>query len=340
MSIAKKRSRILLGASALAALAIGMSFLSGMDLSRNKLEDRKGTVVLPAFEADVTAAEEIKVTTQEGSYHLRRDGQEWFLTERGRYPIRIQAIANLSEALASMTFDRQMTLDPKKFDSLGLGDPYAGGTGALMQVSNYEDDKLVDLIVGFKNGSPYIRKPDEMQTWAVNASVFPPLQNLTRWLDLDVINIGVGDIAKAQVEFADGTSYALRVKLDAPGRFELDKPFEDALLLADYTPNPPALALSRFDPIDVVPRDEIEGDPVAIHRTITHLGLVLEAELFRDKDKYWAVFSGAIEVERDATIAQLQDIEDKVAGWAFEISRMDFNIMTTPIEDIAIAPKD
>ena len=340
MSIAKKRSHILLFSSLAAVSAILLSAASGMDFSSNEQDDKIGRVVLPAFEADVTAAEEIKVTTQEGSYHLRRDGQEWFLDERGRYPIRIQAIANLSEALASMTFDRQMTLDPKKFDRLGLGAPDEGGTGALMQVSNYDKEKLVNLIVGFKNGSPYIRKPDELQTWAVNASVFPPLQNLTRWLDLDVIDIGVGDIAKAQIEFADGTGYALRVKADAPGRFELDKPFEDALLLADYTPNPPALALSRFDPIDVVPRDEISGTPVAVHRTITHLGLVLETELFRDKGKYWAVFSGALEVERDTTIDQLQIIEDKVAGWAFEISRMDFNIMTTPIEDIAIAPKE
>ncbi len=338
MANAKKRNHLLAGTGLAALTAIALGIISGVNFGNSKQHDKIGEVVLPKFEADVTAAEEIKVTTQDGEYHLKREGQEWYLEERGRYPIRIESIADLSEALASMTFSRQMTVDPKKFDRLGLGDPFKDGTGALMQVSDIDGNLLVDMVVGFKNGSAYIRKPQEDQTWAVAASVFPPLQNPARWLDLDVLQIGPEDIAKAEIEFPDGTGYALRVRFDAPGRFELDKPFEEALLISDFAPNPPALALSRFSPLDAVPREMMEGELVAVHRTITHLGLVIEAELFKGNNKYWVVFSESLQVERDETIAQLDEIESKVAGWAFEISRMDFNIMTTPIEDIAVAP--
>lgn len=336
MAMAKKRSRLLIGCSVAALVSIAASFLSTQNFSANKQDAKIGAVVLPAFEADVTAAEIIKVTTQEGAYHLKREGQEWFLEERGRYPIRTEAIANLSEALASMSYARQMTIDPKKFDRLGLGDPFTGGTGALMQVSDMNGNLLVDTVVGFKNGSAYIRQPNEDQTWAVEASVFPPLQNLARWLDLDILQLDAGDIARAEIEFKNGTNYSLRVKTDAPGRFELDKPFENAMLIADFAPNPPALALSRLVPLDTAPRSDIEGELIATHRTITHLGLEIEAEIYRDKGKYWVVFSESLQVERDETIAQLEELENKVAGWAFEISRMDFNIMTTPLADIAI----
>ncbi|MFC7292208.1 DUF4340 domain-containing protein [Hirschia litorea] len=337
MAKAKKRSRLLWGCSALAVLSFATAFISGMDKHTRKQAGLVGKVVLPEFEADVTAADDISVTTKEGTYHLTRDGRDWFLSERGRYPIQLTAIANLSEALASMTFTRQMTVDPKKFDRLGLGDPLEGGTGALMQVKDADGNTLVNMVVGFKNGSAYIRKPDEMQTWAVDASIFPPLQTPARWLDLDILEIGAEDIARVQVEFKDGrSSYGLKVRGDAPGQFELTEPYEDALLIASFAPNPPALALSRLVPLDVAPRSEIKGRLRAIHRTITHQGWVIEVELIEDKGKYWAVFSQGLEVEREEISDQIDELEDKVAGWAFEISNMDFNIMTTALNDIAV----
>lgn len=337
MAMAKTRSHLLWGCGAIAAFSFLTAFVSGMDQHTRKQAGLVGKVVLPEFEADVTAADDISVTTREGTYHLTRDGKDWFLSERGRYPIQLTAIANLSEALASMTFTRQMTVDPKKFDRLGLGDPLEGGTGALMQVNDADGKTLVDMVVGFKNGSAYIRKPDEVQTWAVDASIFPPLQTPARWLDLDILKIGPEDIARVQIEFKNGQpDYGLRVKADAPGQFELTAPYENALVIASFAPNPPALALSRLVPLDVAQRSDIKGRLRAVHRTITHQGWVIEVELFEDKGKYWAVFSQGLEVEREETSEQIDELENKVAGWAFEISNMDYNIMTTELNDIAV----
>lgn len=336
MVVEKRRSQLVMVTAGIMVVSLLAAFISGLDFSARKQDALVGEVVLPRFEADVTAADQIKVTTKVGEYNLKREDREWYLQERGRYPIRLEAIANLSEALASMTYTRQMTVDPKKFDRLGLGDPFKEGTGALMQVIDENESSLVDLVVGFKNGSAYIREPEKVQTWAVDASVFPPLQNPARWLDLDIIPVGAGDIARVEIELANGKPYGLRVKPDAPGRFNLAEPYKKALLIADFAPNPPALALSRLSLLDARPRGEISGRAVATHRTITHLGLVIEAELFKQDGKYWVMFSQALQVERDETIDQLDAFESKVAEWAFEISRLDFNIMTTPLEDIAI----
>lgn len=337
MNVLQARTHKMAGLVLAACSAMALAVVSTMEFGGPTLSEKIGDIVLPAFEADVTAANEVKVTTQEGTYHLIRREMGWFLEERGDYPIRLSAIADLSDALSSMVYARQMTLDPKKFDRLGLGDPYQGGNGALMEVIDMEGRELVDLIIGFKNGAAYVRRPGDNQTWAVDASVFPPLQNPARWLDLDVMPIGPEDISRVEIEFPNGRDYALSVRYDRPGQFKLEPPYDQALLLTDYAPNPPALALARFEPLDALQMSEIEGETVAVHRTITHQGLVIETEILKNNDGYWAAFSGALQVDRDATEAQLDEIESRVAGWAFKLSRMDYAMFTTPIEDVISA---
>jgi hypothetical protein len=321
-----------LAGSAIAALLL--AFVSELELSSRKSDEKIGQIVLKSFQTDVTAAHQVKVTTKEGTYHLQRDGMTWNLVERANYPIQLRAIADLSDALSSMTYSRPMTADPKKFDSLGLGDPLKAGTGALMEVFDERGTSLANLIVGFKNGAAYIRAPEDEQTWAVDASRFPPLQNPARWLNLNVMPIGVGDIARVEVENENGEPYALKVRYDKPGHFRLQPPYHEALLLTDYAANQPALALARFKPLDAVERSQISAQKVATTRTITHQGLVIETEILRNEDGFWAVFSGSLEVDRDNTSEQLADIEEGVAGWAFKMSRLDFEAFTTSLDDI------
>jgi len=105
-------------------------------------------------------------------------------------------------------------------------------------------------------------------------------------------------------------------------------------LLTDYAPNQPALALARFKALDAVERGQVVATKVATTRTVTHQGLVIETEILRNDDGFWAVFAGSLEVDREDTAEQLANIEASVAGWAFKMSRMDFNAFTTPIEDV------
>ena len=330
------RVRALLYLAVGALIALIAAMLSSLEPSKPKAAERVGKVVLAKFESDVTAAEEIKVTTSAGAYSLKREAEGWVLSERGRYPVRLDALADLSEALSSMIYTREMTRDPKKFDRLGLGDPRDDGRGALMEVFNADGEELAHLIVGFKNGAPYIRKPSEELTWAVSASAFPPLQNPARWLDLDVISLSTDDISRVEIEPVQGDRYALEVRRNYPGRFRLAPPYDKAILLADYAPNPPALAMSKFSPLDVKPRSELSGAFAGNHRTITHEGLVVDIELTREDDgSFWATLSLASETDSEEVLAQLEDIETHVAGWAFRLSRLDFNVMTTSLEDIA-----
>lgn len=333
--LAARRNKIFMLAGA-ASVSLVLAAISGVSLTGKAADERAGVVVLPEFSADVTSASVIDIQTREETYQLARDNEGWFMEQRGRFPIRRQALADLSEALSAMVYTREMTQDPRKFDQLGLGDPREGGAGALMRVSNDKGEQLVDLIVGFKTGKAYVRHPDEQTTWAVDTTAFPPLQRAARWLDLYVIDLPESAIAQVEVTPWEGETYTLLAKEDEVGEFKLAPPFQDVELISDYAANPPAIALSRFAPIDVIPLEDLDAESVGVHRTLTYAGLMIEAEMFARDERYWVVFSEGLEQETQEAQNMLEDLETKLVGWAFEISRMDYAIMTTPLEDIIV----
>ena len=334
------RSQTLIVLAFIAVAAVVMAVLSMLDFSSRDEAAEIGQIVLPRFEADVSRAEKISVTTSEESYSLTRDGESWLMEEKGSYPIQLSMLADLSEALAAMTYSREMTSDPRKFDQLGLGDPNSGGSGALLNVLDVDGEQIVDLIVGFKNGDVFVRHPDETRAWAVETTVFPPLQRAARWLDLDIIQIEVANIAQVEIRSGDDPPYSLIAIPDAPGEFSLGPPYEKIKVVADYAPNAPATALSGFSPVDVVPMEEFDASRSGEHRVYTHDGLVIHAELLiDDAGKFWIAFSEGIEAETPEASAKLEAIEARVAGWAFEITRLDYSVLQTRLSELVAEPE-
>ena len=335
MAIAPSRSRILLILLGGAIAAVLLAVLSSMDFSQTQEAEEIGQVVLPQFEADVTRANRIIVTTSGTQYHLSRDDEDWFMEERGRYPIQLSMLADLSEALSALTYSREMTRDPRKFDQLGLGDPQTGGAGALLQIEDIEGTPIVDLIIGFKNGDVFVRHPGVDRAWAADAIAFPPLQRASRWLDLDVLNLPVSDIKSVEVEIGADLPYELVAKPDAPGEFELAPPLDELELVNTYAPNAPGSALASFTPLDVIPREELDGSVTGRQRVFTHDGLMIEAELYiGEQGKFWVTFSEGIEAETPEAAQKVEEMEARVAGWAFEVSRLDFSVLLTPAQEL------
>ena len=335
MEIAASRSRILLTLLGGALAAILLAVLSSLDFSQTQDVEEIGQVILPQFEADVTRANRIIVTTSDSQYHLGRDGEEWFMEEKGRYPIKLSMLADLSEALSALTYSREMTRDPRKFDQLGLGAPQSGGAGALLQIEDIDGERIVDLIIGFKNGDVFVRHPEEDRAWAADAIAFPPLQRASRWLDLQVLDLPASQIERVEVEIGADAPYELVAKPDYPGEFTLGPPLADLELITDYAPDAPGNALANFTPLDVIPRDELDGSFTGRQRVYTHDGLMIEAELFVGEDgKFWVTFSEGIEAETPEAARKVEEMEARVAGWAFEVSRLDFSVLLTPAREL------
>lgn len=259
---AKVRRRTLLILGGVAAASVLAGALAWMPPGDELMRSEVGKRVLPAFESKTGFVSLIMVTTKEESYHLVRNGDDgWVLAEKGSYPVTDAKIQDLTEALSRMTYAQPMTRDERKFDRIGLGDPTKAGTGALLEVGDGKGTSFAKLLVGYRDGVSFVRRPDDLQTWEIGGAVMPPLQRGAAWLDLDVLDVAADQIVGADVRPAEGPAYRLEA---APGGgYALAPPFSQRQLITVLAPNLTAEALTRFVPTDVRPALEVAvGAPV------------------------------------------------------------------------------
>ncbi len=325
----RRKTLIVLGGIAGACVLLGAAtFIPAQDeLPRSEVGQR----VLPAYESKTSLVSLIMVSTQEESYHLVRNGEQWVLAEKGSYPVSPARIQDLNLALASITYGRAMTRDDRKFDRIGLGDPGAGGTGALLEAGDGQGNSFAKLIAGFRDGRSYVRKPDDLQAWAVEGAVLPPLQRAAYWLDLDVVKVAAADIVEADVRPAEGPAY--RVVRRADGGFGLAPPHNQRLVLAALGPQMVAEALSRLAPVDVALASEIGvGRPLAEHITRTSNGVAIVVRSWRANDRGWVTVSAATaEGATPEAQAMAADINARAAAWAFGLNELDWGAYSTPL---------
>ena len=335
MARAKLRRRALLiaGGAALVSIVLGVAawMPAAGDLQRSEIGKR----VLPAFADKARLVQLIMVTTQEESYHLVRNDDGWVLAEKGSYPVTDAKVQELTEALSNIVYAEAMTRDERKFDRIGLGDPAEGGTGALLEVGDGQGNSFAKLLVGHRDGRSYVRKPDDLQAWAVDGAVLPPLQRGAAWVDLDVLEIAADQIAGADVRPSEGPGY--RLVEAAGGGFALDPPNDRRQLVAALAPNLTAEALTRFAPTDVAPALEVAtGAPVAEHITRLKSGVVVVVRSWRKDERGWVTVSAAVAEGATAEAAALAgEINAKAAPWAFALTELDWGTFSTPLAAIA-----
>jgi hypothetical protein len=320
----------LAGAAGTAMLMGGLSFLPP---ARPPLRAEVGERVLPGFAANADKIQLVMVTTGEEAYHLVRNDDEWVLAEQGSYPVEPERIAELTRALSAITYARPMTRDDKKFDRIGLGDPATGGTGALLEVGDGSGTSFAKLLVGYRDGTSYLRMPADLQAWAVAGATLPPLQRGARWLDLDIVDVVPSEIADVQVRPRNGPSYRL-VPSNATGQqFDLAPPYASRRAVAPFAPTLAATALSRFAPVDVARADTVmSGAPESQYIVRTRQGVSLIVQAWRSDDRCWVTVGAATGEGASAEARTEADaINARAAGWAFALSELDWGAFATPL---------
>lgn len=329
---ARRKTLLILGGVAAASLLAGV--LAWMPPEDALMRSEVGKRVLPAFESKTGFISLIMVTTKEESYHLVRNDDGWVLAEKGSYPVTDAKIQELTEALSRMTYAQPMTRDERKFDRIGLGDPTKDGTGALLEVGDGKGTSFAKLLVGYRDGTSFVRRPDDLQAWEVGGAVMPPLQRGAAWLDLDVIDVTADAILGVDVRPAEGPAY--RLEAAAGGGYALAPPFSQRQLITMLAPNLTAEALTRLVPTDVRPALEVAvGAPVAEHITRLNSGVVIVTRSWRADERGWVTVSAATgEGASEAAIAQANAINGEAAPWAFALTELDWGAFSTPLTAI------
>jgi hypothetical protein len=338
--LAVSRRRSILRVAGAAAIAALLGVLSFLPPPRPPVRVEVGEKVLPDFAANADKVQLVMVTTSEEAYHLVRNGDaanpEWVLAEKGSYPVDPERIAELTRALSAIAYARPMTRDERKFDRIGLGDPSTGGTGALLEVGDGSGTSFAKLLVGYRDGRSYVRMPDDLQAWAVDSAVLPPLQRGARWLDLDLVSVAPQQIADVLVRPAQGPAYRLVASDESGQQFSLASPYASRRPVTNLAFAMAGQALARFSPVDVARADTVAtGAPLAEHVTRTRSGVAVILHSWRANDRFW-VTVGAAASERASpeAVAQAQAINQHAAGWAFALTELDWKQFSTPLSEL------
>lgn len=331
LAIRRQRGRTLLAIGAASAVMLGLigldALMSGPALERHP---RSGSPVLQGLDpiADVGR---IEVKLADDSYALVRAGETWRLDSEVGYPARLDRVGELLTGLRALSWGVAKTQDARKLDQLGLADPDAGGNGAEVLLRTAEGEVLADFIAGRRNDALYLRNRGEQLSFSAEGEL-PPLNSRRSWLDFDVIAMVPDAIAGVVLEAPDGERLHLVRQSDGGPRDFVPGPAHGGeRLVSRLAAATPALALSRFSPLDVKPDTALETEPVARHITLTKDGLEVIAEAYEEADGLYVTIR-AVEAAEGARRAE--DINARALGWAFRLSRYDWADYTVSISDI------
>lgn len=329
-----KRLQILAGVAAVLTL---LTILTHLDFGSGPAQTgRMGQPVIPDFTTVRAEAAEIRVTLADESYRLINGPDGWTLEGTHGYPVRADRLAALATGLGDLKWGEARTRDPDKLNRVGLGDPRTGGTGALIELANEAGDVTAAIITGRKGDHLYARRPDEMQAYQAEGDL-PPLYNRDAWLDLDILDVSPDAVSAVRIYDRYGESLYLQRAVGTSERsFRPAPPYQNFRLISRIAASTPALALTRFQPIGVKPASDLTTQPVGRHITQTHDGLEVEVQAYREPDGFFVTLRA---VEAGEGAQRGSTINEKAAGWAFELSEYDWNDFTPAVSSIVRPPE-
>ena len=281
--------------------------------------------VVPNLEETIGGAQRIIVTSAEATYRIERTQQGWAMRDRDDYPVLSGRLAQLTEGLENLRFQRRMTNDASKHERLGVTDPREGGRGILVQVEDGRGALLVNLILGVETSGTYVRRPDEAQTWAVQGEL-PPLRDVAAWMDLQPLSIPADRLARVEIMAAEGRAYILaRESAEQPWRI-----VAPALAsLAQSTVTATAERLTQLAPVDVRTAPAIQGAPRARVRATTFDAVTIDAELIPSDNRLWVklVARAAAPEQEPAAL----EINNRSAAWAYALSEIEAEALAPPL---------
>jgi len=281
--------------------------------------------VVPNLDESIGGAQRILIQSAEATYRIERTQQGWAMRDRDDYPVLSSRLAQLTEGLENLRFQRRMTSDASKHERLGVTDPRQGGRGILVQVEDGRGALLVNLILGVETSGTYVRRPDDNQTWSVEGEL-PPLRDVASWMDLQPVNISADRLARVEIMPAEGRAYIL-------GRESAEQPWRIAAPalapLAQSTVTAAAERLTQLAPVDVRTAPAIQGAPRARVRAITFDGVIIDAELIPSDNRLWVKLVARASAPEQEPAAL--EINNRSAAWAYALSELEAEALAPPL---------
>jgi hypothetical protein len=220
---------------------------------------------------------------------LKKQGDEWTVSERDNYPADASKVRKLLVAIADAKVYEQKTSNPSSYATLGVEDTKDKNATSL-RIELVGAPKPVNLIVGKQGAgahSNYVRRAGEPQSWLVNASI-DSSSTPEAWLRKDIIDVGADRMQSATVQTKDAKPYTAAKATRADANFNVDGLPKGKSLSAPTAANSVASALASLSLSDVRAASAFQSKPPAAHATFkTFDGLVVDVDGWVQDNKHY-----------------------------------------------------
>jgi Domain of unknown function (DUF4340) len=317
----QQRGLILLAAATLALIVLAIVAIASGD--RGVSRAAPGERALPALAAKLDEVGSVGIKRNTLSLTFVRDGDNWFVAEKGNYPAAAAKVRQIVLAMADAVLVEPKTQKAEFYPRLDVEDP-GSGKSTLVTLKDKSGTTLAEMIIGKRRydrlgtgtDGIYVRKLGDTQAWLARGSLEFSDQ-LSSWLDRRILDIPEKRIAKATLTQADGTKLVIS-RAKPEDKFMAEGAPADAKFKSETTTSEPAMALETLDLDDVKPAAEMqlpEKDVVAASFT-TFDGLTVDVRLLDKGDMHWVALSAA---GSGAAEAEAKAINDKASHWTYAI---------------------
>lgn len=275
----------------------------------------------------LAAVEQIELSRGDQQVVLQRDGEAWTVASRDQFPLQRERLAALLLALREARVIEAKTANAEYHERLGLTE--GESSDSALRVSVKTADGGFGVLFGNKVGSDQlVRFADEDQVWLVNRALSMSA-NPQDWLDLQVSQIPLEQVATAHWRYADGEQLQLDKASEGDYNFKLA---DGEGAGQERKLNSMVLALADLRAQNVSLRTALElGEPVLVMQLGSWSGATLDASLYQIGGAYWL------------TIDQLEQSEENPltvnadSRWAFQLGVAQHDRMVLRHADLKAA---
>lgn len=289
---------------------------------------------------------------------LLKTGQGWQFEQMGGYHANWVKLQSLLAGLAQARIVEPKTDNPEYYARLGVEDIVASDAGGVL-VRISIDDQTTGILIGHRaTGRPgqYVR----LQNTAASALVDRLLDVSSKpldWADTAIIDISAVEVAEVEIIHPQGERvFVTRISADQTD-FDLVALPQDRQIKSSWAVNSLASVLSMLNMETVRTDNSIDWSNAVKMRLLMFSGVEIMADMLEADDQYLlrlhadypaaAVASPPTDAGTD-TIEQsdidtqamidvkksVQDINNKVSGWVYGISKYKFDGMVKKPEDL------
>ncbi len=349
-----KRNFLYLAILTVAALAVVIFTTPGGDSPGQSTVD---ALLLPEIAGQINNVDRVEIITAGNTVTatLLKSGTAWQVEQMGGYRADWPKLQTLLAALAQARVIEAKTDKPEYYGRLGVEDITEENAVSVLVRLGIGDQASGVLIGNPAQGrqGQYVRLENTAGSALVDQE-FEVSRQALDWADSRIIDVNSSEVAEVEIIHPDSERLlAMRISADQTD-FDLAGMPPGRELKSSWAVNSLGSVFSMMNMLSVRPADSVDFTNAVKLRLLMFSGVEILADLVQQDDEYLLRLhvshpggsvlraddgdaSGDTEIAEQAAadvVEQVEDINQKVSGWAYGISKAKFDAMVKKPEDL------